>query len=308
MSKKINNKISLIAYLIANRTAIPPYCYHNYLSISGNCRVCLVELKNSIKPVVSCATNAKAALHNNSVYHESALVKKARENKLINFKNYFLKIDFKAYYNSIKDMVIKLKLSLIGCGQSLSTFLKDLTFPMALKYLGFIFLISKIMSLPEMDTIIGFKLWAIFSGVASLFSDFYGEVRNIVSSIKNFIIELVDLHRENERLKTILELKNQEISNLKNKFEEVKLLSRNRWYMQYAEPVALVLKYAYEFLRISNSGFSSSDITMLINTIEKAVRAKANHTKNVFAPVNVYQRDDIEKTDRPPYEIDIETE
>jgi len=82
MTKKINNKISLIAYLIANGISIPHYCYHNDLSIAGNCRVCLVELKNSIKPVVSCATNAKAALHNNFVYHDSALVKKARENIL----------------------------------------------------------------------------------------------------------------------------------------------------------------------------------------------------------------------------------
>ena len=82
MSKKINNKISLIAYLIANGITIPHYCYHHDLSIAGNCRVCLVELKNSIKPVVSCATNAKAALHKNFIYHDSALVKKARENIL----------------------------------------------------------------------------------------------------------------------------------------------------------------------------------------------------------------------------------
>jgi hypothetical protein len=33
-----------------------------------------------MKPVVSCATNAKAAYTSNSVYHDSALVKKAREN------------------------------------------------------------------------------------------------------------------------------------------------------------------------------------------------------------------------------------
>ena len=82
MSKQINNKISLIAYLITNGISIPHYCYHNDLSIAGNCRVCLVELKNSIKPVVSCATNAQAALHNNYVYHDSVLVKKARENIL----------------------------------------------------------------------------------------------------------------------------------------------------------------------------------------------------------------------------------
>lgn len=82
-NKKINNKVSLIAYLIANGISIPHYCYHNDLSIAGNCRVCLVELKNSMKPIVSCATNARAALSNNSnMYHDSALIKKARENIL----------------------------------------------------------------------------------------------------------------------------------------------------------------------------------------------------------------------------------
>jgi NADH dehydrogenase (ubiquinone) Fe-S protein 1 len=82
-NKKINNKVSLIAYLIANGISIPHYCYHSDLSIAGNCRVCLVELKNSMKPIVSCATNARAALSNNSnMYHDSALIKKARENIL----------------------------------------------------------------------------------------------------------------------------------------------------------------------------------------------------------------------------------
>jgi NADH dehydrogenase (ubiquinone) Fe-S protein 1 len=80
--KNINGKVSLIAYLLANGLAIPHYCYHNDLSIAGNCRVCLVELKNSMKPIVSCATNAKIALHNNNMYYDSALVKKARENIL----------------------------------------------------------------------------------------------------------------------------------------------------------------------------------------------------------------------------------
>jgi NADH dehydrogenase/NADH:ubiquinone oxidoreductase subunit G len=82
INKKIDSKVSLIAYLIANGIAVPHYCYHNDLSIAGNCRVCLVELKNSMKPVVSCATNAQTAFHNNSVFYDSALVKKARENIL----------------------------------------------------------------------------------------------------------------------------------------------------------------------------------------------------------------------------------
>ena len=79
---RINNQTSLIAYLIANGISIPHYCYHNNLSIAGNCRVCLIELKNSLKPVVSCATNAKAALYNNEMYYDSPLIKKARENIL----------------------------------------------------------------------------------------------------------------------------------------------------------------------------------------------------------------------------------
>ncbi len=34
---------------------IPRFCYHEKLSIAGNCRMCLVELKGSPKPVASCA-------------------------------------------------------------------------------------------------------------------------------------------------------------------------------------------------------------------------------------------------------------
>jgi hypothetical protein len=43
-------------------------CHELFSSIAGNCQVCLVELKNSMKPVVSCTTNAKAALYNNTMY------------------------------------------------------------------------------------------------------------------------------------------------------------------------------------------------------------------------------------------------
>lgn len=80
--EKIDNKLSLIAYLFSNGITVPHFCYHNELSIAGNCRVCLVELKNSPKPVVSCALNAKSCLLNNKVYYDSVLLKKARENIL----------------------------------------------------------------------------------------------------------------------------------------------------------------------------------------------------------------------------------
>jgi len=44
--------------------------------------MCLVELKNSPKPIVSCAMNAKSCLANGDIHTNSSLVKKARENVL----------------------------------------------------------------------------------------------------------------------------------------------------------------------------------------------------------------------------------
>ena len=72
----------LIEYCETLGINIPHYCYHKELSISGNCRMCLVELKSSPKPVVSCAMNAKSCLANGDIYTNSSLVKKARENVL----------------------------------------------------------------------------------------------------------------------------------------------------------------------------------------------------------------------------------
>jgi NADH-quinone oxidoreductase chain G len=72
----------LIEYCETVGINIPHYCYHKSLSISGNCRMCLVELKNSPKPIVSCAMSAKSCLNNSEVFTNSPLVKKARENVL----------------------------------------------------------------------------------------------------------------------------------------------------------------------------------------------------------------------------------
>ena len=72
----------LIEYCETLGITIPHYCYHKSLSISGNCRMCLVELKNSPKPMVSCAMSAKSCLNNSEIFTDSPLVKKARENIL----------------------------------------------------------------------------------------------------------------------------------------------------------------------------------------------------------------------------------
>ena len=72
----------LIEYCETLGINIPHYCYHKNLSISGNCRMCLIELKNSPKPIVSCAMDAKSCLANGDIFTNSYLVKKARENIL----------------------------------------------------------------------------------------------------------------------------------------------------------------------------------------------------------------------------------
>ena len=60
------NNAPLIDYCETLGITIPHYCYHKNLSISGNCRMCLIEVKNSPKPVVSCSLSAKSCLNNSS--------------------------------------------------------------------------------------------------------------------------------------------------------------------------------------------------------------------------------------------------
>jgi NADH dehydrogenase (ubiquinone) Fe-S protein 1 len=81
----VNNDIPpskpLIQHCLENGITIPHYCYHKDLSVAGNCRMCLIELEKSPKPVVSCAMSAKSCLTPNSkIFTKSPLVKKAREN------------------------------------------------------------------------------------------------------------------------------------------------------------------------------------------------------------------------------------
>lgn len=59
--------------------SIPRFCYHRELSIAGNCRICMVEISNVIKPVVSCATSISK---NMNIFTNTELVKIARENVL----------------------------------------------------------------------------------------------------------------------------------------------------------------------------------------------------------------------------------
>jgi NADH dehydrogenase/NADH:ubiquinone oxidoreductase subunit G len=56
---------------------IPRFCYHERLTIAGNCRMCLVEVKpGPPKPQASCALPASEG---QEIITTSELVKKARE-------------------------------------------------------------------------------------------------------------------------------------------------------------------------------------------------------------------------------------
>ena len=55
---------------------IPRFCYHESLSIAGNCRMCLVEVENSAKPVASCAFPVAEGM---KIVTNSDKVKKARK-------------------------------------------------------------------------------------------------------------------------------------------------------------------------------------------------------------------------------------
>ena len=63
---------------------IPRFCFHERLSIAGNCRMCLVELSGSPKPVASCAWGVRDCRPGPKgeppeVKTRTPLVKKARE-------------------------------------------------------------------------------------------------------------------------------------------------------------------------------------------------------------------------------------
>ncbi len=55
---------------------IPRFCYHERLSIAGNCRMCLVEMEKSPKPIASCAM---PAIEGMNIKTNTPLVEKARK-------------------------------------------------------------------------------------------------------------------------------------------------------------------------------------------------------------------------------------
>ncbi len=73
---EVEDGITVIQACESAGVEIPRFCYHEKLSIAGNCRMCLVEMENSNKPVASCAMPVAEGM---KIKTNSEMVVKARK-------------------------------------------------------------------------------------------------------------------------------------------------------------------------------------------------------------------------------------
>ena len=52
---EVDGAMTLIQACEQTGVEVPRFCYHERLSIAGNCRMCLVEMERAPKPIASCA-------------------------------------------------------------------------------------------------------------------------------------------------------------------------------------------------------------------------------------------------------------
>ncbi|WP_119391538.1 NADH-quinone oxidoreductase subunit NuoG [Taklimakanibacter lacteus] len=81
---EVENGTTLLQACEAAGAEVPRFCYHERLSIAGNCRMCLVEVKGMPKPQASCAMSVNDLRPGPNgeapeVNTRTPLVKKARE-------------------------------------------------------------------------------------------------------------------------------------------------------------------------------------------------------------------------------------
>ena len=72
---EVPNGSAIIQACEAAGREVPRFCYHERLSIAGNCRMCLVEVEKSPKPVASCAMPVAEGM---VVKTDSPMVRNAR--------------------------------------------------------------------------------------------------------------------------------------------------------------------------------------------------------------------------------------
>nr|YP_010508105.1 NADH dehydrogenase subunit 11 [Phytophthora pseudotsugae]UXG56428.1 NADH dehydrogenase subunit 11 [Phytophthora pseudotsugae] len=76
---KVNKNLTVLQACNNFKIEIPKFCFQENLQIAGNCRMCLVEIENSPKPVASCAM---PLMTNMKIFTNTPLVQKARESVL----------------------------------------------------------------------------------------------------------------------------------------------------------------------------------------------------------------------------------
>jgi NADH-quinone oxidoreductase subunit G len=81
---EVDDGVTLIQACEQAGVEIPRFCYHERLSIAGNCRMCLIEVAGMPKPVASCAMGVGDLPPNRDgspkvINTRSPMVKKARE-------------------------------------------------------------------------------------------------------------------------------------------------------------------------------------------------------------------------------------
>lgn len=75
----VNKNITVLQACNSVQIEIPKFCFQKNLQIAGNCRMCLVEIENSPKPVASCAM---PVMNNMKIFTNTPLIQKARESVL----------------------------------------------------------------------------------------------------------------------------------------------------------------------------------------------------------------------------------
>ena len=73
---EVENGLTVLQACEKAGVEIPRFCYHEKLSIAGNCRMCLVEMEKSPKPIASCAMPAAEGMN---IKTNTPKVEKARK-------------------------------------------------------------------------------------------------------------------------------------------------------------------------------------------------------------------------------------
>ena len=73
---EVDPQLTVIQAAARNGIEIPHFCWHPRLTVSGNCRMCLVEIEKMSKLAISCATQVA-----------NGMVVKTRSEKVIKARN-----------------------------------------------------------------------------------------------------------------------------------------------------------------------------------------------------------------------------